>query len=213
MDENRRIYNLDPCSNIILTPFNFNYLGKFLCENICISKYGPHVKSSQIIVLHVDSLVIRLAKYHLATCGATDDTLVTFIYAKSISGDITQGLRKVEQVLEVRSIDSISMNVEKTIEGWNKHITIFLGIPWEFFISAQLTIVESHISLGVHIHNRHIETIVRQITSKVLVSEDGMSNVFSPKELIGLLQAEKIGRALEEDICYRAILLGITRAS
>ena len=47
----------------------------------------------------------------------------------------------------------------------------------------------------------------------MLVSEDGMSNVFSPGELIGLLRAERMGRALEEAICYRALLLGITRAS
>jgi DNA-directed RNA polymerase subunit beta' len=40
-----------------------------------------------------------------------------------------------------------------------------------------------------------------------------MSNVFLPGELIGLLRAERTGRALEETICYRAILLGITRAS
>ncbi|KAL4184925.1 hypothetical protein AMTRI_Chr10g3500 [Amborella trichopoda] len=240
MDENRRIYSLDPCSNIILTPFNLNWcflhhdywedtstiisLGQFLCENICISKDGRCLKSGQIIIVHVDSLVIRLAKYHLATRGAIvhghygeilyeGDTLVTFIYEKSRSCDITQGLPKVEQVLEVRSIDSISMNLEKRVEGWNERIIGFLRIPWEFFISAQLTIEQSRISLGVQIHNRHIETIVRQITSKVLVSEDGMSNVFSPRELIGLLRAERIGRALEDDICYRAILLGITRAS
>ncbi|KAL3648395.1 DNA-directed RNA polymerase subunit beta'' [Castilleja foliolosa] len=40
-----------------------------------------------------------------------------------------------------------------------------------------------------------------------------MSNVFSPGELIGLLRAERMGRALEEAVCYRALLLGITRAS
>ncbi|WMV46328.1 hypothetical protein MTR67_039713 [Solanum verrucosum] len=43
--------------------------------------------------------------------------------------------------------------------------------------------------------------------------EDGMSNVFSPGELIGLLQAERMGCALEEAIYYRVVLLGITRAS
>ncbi|KAI3829228.1 hypothetical protein L1987_03345 [Smallanthus sonchifolius] len=123
-----------------------------------------------------------------------------------------------------RSIDSISMNLEKRIEGWNKCITRILGIPWAFFIGAELTIVQSRISLvnkvqkvyrsqGVQIHNRHIEIIVRQITSKVLVSENEMSNVFSPEELIGLLRAERMGRALEEATCYQAVLLGITRAS
>ena len=116
------------------------------------------------------------------------------------------------------------MNLEKRVEGWNERITRILGIPWGFLIGAELTIVQSRISLvnkiqkvyrsqGVQIHNRHIEIIVRQITSKVLVSEDGMSNIFLPGELIGLLRAERMGRALEEVICYRAILLGITRAS
>nr|YP_009696489.1 RpoC2 [Hydrangea ampla]QEJ83310.1 RpoC2 [Hydrangea ampla] len=251
MDENGKIYNPDSCSNIILNPFNLNWyfldhnyceetstiisLGHFICENVCITKNGPHLKSGQVLIVQIDSVVIRSAKPYLATPGATvhghygeilyeGDTLVTFIYEKSRSGDITQGLPKVEQVLEVRSIDSISMNLEKRVEGWNERITRILGIPWGFLIGAELTIVQSRISLvnkiqkvyrsqGVQIHNRHIEIIVRQITSKVLVSEDGMSNVFSPGELIGLLRAERMGRALEEGICYRAILLGITRAS
>nr|YP_009914807.1 RNA polymerase beta'' subunit [Chuquiraga oblongifolia]QLF67517.1 RNA polymerase beta'' subunit [Chuquiraga oblongifolia] len=251
LDENGKIYNPDSCSNIILNPFNLNWyflhynyceetstivsLGQFICENVCIAKKGPHLKSGQVLIVQVDSVVIRSAKPYLATPGATvhghygeilyeGDTLVTFIYEKSRSGDITQGLPKVEEVLEVRSIDSISMNLEKRVEGWNKRITRILGIPWAFLIGAELTIVQSRISLvnkiqkvyrsqGVQIHNRHIEIIVRQITSKVLVSEDGMSNVFSPGELIGLLRAERMGRALEEAICYRAVLLGITRAS
>nr|AFM83752.1 RNA polymerase beta' subunit [Paeonia obovata]AHE41669.1 RNA polymerase beta' subunit [Paeonia obovata]AWH10923.1 RNA polymerase beta' subunit [Paeonia obovata]QOW39634.1 RNA polymerase beta'' subunit [Paeonia obovata var. japonica] len=253
MDESGRIYNPDPCSssNIILNPFNLNWyffhhnyceetstiisLGQFICENVYIAKKGPYLKSGQILIVQVDSVVIRSTKPYLATPGATvhghygeilykGDTLVTFIYEKSKSGDITQGLPKVEQVLEVRSIDSISMNLEKRVEDWNGRITRILGIPWGFLIGAELTIVQSRISLvnkiqkvyrsqGVQIHNRHIEIIVRQITSKVLVSEEGMSNVFSPGELIGLWRAERTGRALEEAICYRAVLLGITRAS
>nr|YP_009388760.1 RNA polymerase beta' subunit [Ocimum basilicum]YP_010936478.1 RNA polymerase beta'' subunit [Ocimum x africanum]QJF59292.1 RNA polymerase beta'' subunit [Ocimum tenuiflorum]WGU19558.1 RNA polymerase beta'' subunit [Ocimum basilicum var. basilicum]WNK76023.1 RNA polymerase beta'' subunit [Ocimum basilicum var. purpurascens]ARU77231.1 RNA polymerase beta' subunit [Ocimum basilicum]UVF35890.1 RNA polymerase beta'' subunit [Ocimum basilicum] len=250
IDENEKMYNLRPCSNIIFNLNSYflhpNYcqekstimsLGQFICENIYIVKNAPHLKlkSGQVILVQVDSVVIRSAKPYLATPGATvhghygeilyeGDTLITFIYEKSRSGDITQGLPKVEQVLEVRSIDSISMNLEKRVEGWNERITRILGMPWAFLIGAELTIVQSRISLvnkiqkvyrsqGVQIHNRHIEIIVRQITSKVLVSEDGMSNVFLPGELIGLLRAERMGRALEEAVCYRALLLGITRAS
>nr|WOC91550.1 RNA polymerase beta'' subunit [Utricularia longifolia] len=248
MDENEKIYNPDLESNIILK-LNWDFrhpnycqersiimsLGQFLCENICIAPKAPNLKSGQIILVEVDSVVIRLAKPYLVTPGATvhghygdllyeGDTLITFIYEKSRSGDITQGLPKVEQVLEVRSIDSISMNLEKRVEGWNECITRILGIPWAFLIGAELTIVQSSIALvnkiqkvyrsqGVQIHNKHIEIIVRQITSKVLVSEDGMSNVFSPGELIGVLRAERMGRALDEAVCYRALLLGITRAS
>nr|YP_010512887.1 RNA polymerase beta'' subunit [Platymiscium pubescens]UXL84376.1 RNA polymerase beta'' subunit [Platymiscium pubescens] len=261
MDENERIYEPDPCSNIILNPFclNWNFLhynydykfsektitimspGQFICENICLAQTesrresGLDLKSGQVLIVQIDSVLIRSANTYLATPGATvhghygeilfeGDILVTFIYEKSRSGDITQGLPKVEQVLEVRSIDSISMNLGNKIDAWNERITKILGIPWGFFIGAELTIVQSRIFLvnkiqkvyrsqGVHIHNRHLEIIVRQITSKVLVSEDGMSNVFSPSELIGLLRAERAGRALEEVICYRALLLGITKTS
>lgn len=214
-------------------------LGQFICENICITqkKNEPHLKlkSGQVLTVQMDSVIIRSANPYLATPGATihghygeildeGDILVTFIYEKSRSGDITQGLPKVEQILEIRSIDSISMNLEKRIDAWNECIPRILGIPWGFLIGAELTIAQSRISLvnkiqkvyrsqGVHIHNRHIEIIVRQITSKVLVSEDGMSNVFLPGELIGLLRAERTGRALEEAICYRALLLGITKTS
>nr|YP_009766583.1 RNA polymerase beta'' subunit [Cadellia pentastylis]QIS97118.1 RNA polymerase beta'' subunit [Cadellia pentastylis] len=253
MGETGRIFNPNPC--IVLNPFKLNWnflhhnynhnycektstiisLGQLICENVCIAKKGPHLKSGQVIIVQGNSVIIRSANSYLATPGATvhghygeilyqGDILVTFIYEKSRSGDITQGLPKVEQVLEVRSIDSISMNLEKRVEGWNERITRILGIPWGFLIGAELTIVQSRISLvnkiqkvyrsqGVQIHNRHIEIIVRQITSKVLVSEDGMSNVFSPGELIGLLRAERTGRALEEAICYRALLLGITKTS
>nr|YP_010901166.1 RNA polymerase beta'' subunit [Crassula columella]WIL06751.1 RNA polymerase beta'' subunit [Crassula columella] len=251
MDENGGVSNPDLCSKIILNPFHLTWyfihctfceerpttisLGQFICENGCIAKNRPHLKLGQVLIVQVDSIIIRSAKPYLATPGATvhghygeilstGDTFVTFIYEKSRSGDITQGLPKVEQVLEVRSIDSISMNLEKRVEGWNEHITRILGIPWGFLIGVELTIVQSRISLvnkiqkvyrsqGVQIHNRHLEIIVRQITSKVLVSEDGMSNVFLPGELIGVLRAERTGRALEEPISYRAILLGITRAS
>nr|UWV18816.1 RNA polymerase beta'' subunit [Hebestigma cubense var. cubense] len=253
MDENNRIYKPDLYSNIVLNPFYLNWhflhhnycektfpiisLGQFICENVCIAqtKNEPHLKSGQVLTVQMDYGVVRLANPYLATPRATihghygemlyeGDILVTFIYEKSRSSDITQGLPKVEQVLEVRSIDSISMNLEKRINAWNERITRILGIPWGFLIGSELTIAQSRISLvnkiqkvyrsqGVQIHNRHIEIIVRQITSKVLVSEDGMSNVFSPGELIGLLRAERTARALEETICYRALLLGITKTS
>nr|QKI33301.1 RNA polymerase beta'' subunit [Circaeaster agrestis] len=248
IDENGKMFYSDPCNNIVLNPFNLNWgflppnscdemstiisLGQFFCENGCLAKHKPDLKSGQVLIVHVDYLVIRSAKPYLATPGATvhghygeilyeGDTLLTFIYEKSRSGDITQGLPKVAQLFEARSIDS---NLEERIEDWNKRITRILGSHWGFMIGAQLTIAQSRISLvnkiqkvyrsqGVQIHNRHIELIVRQITSKVSVSEDGTSKAFLPGELIGLLRAERMGRAFEEALCYRAVLLGITKAS
>ncbi|XP_050902717.1 DNA-directed RNA polymerase subunit beta''-like [Lathyrus oleraceus] len=178
MDENDKICKPDLYSNIILNPFHLNWfflhhfycektftrisLGQFICENICIAqmKNRPHLKlkSGQVIIVQMDSVIIRSANPYLATPGATihghygeilsqGDILVTFIYEKSRSGDITQGLPKVEQILEIRSIDSISMNLEKRIDAWNECITKIIGIPWGFLIGAELTIAQSRISL------------------------------------------------------------------
>ena len=129
---------------------------------------------------YFDIFLVHLLKlYQAATFEVTESNVleifeyITFIYEKLRSGDITQGLPKVEQILEIRSIDSISMNLEKRIDAWNECITRILGIPWGFLIDVELTIAQSRISLvnkiqkvyrsqGVHIHNRHIEIIVRQ---------------------------------------------------
>jgi len=89
-----------------------------------MTKKESHLKSGQVLIVHADSIILRLAKPYLATPGATvhghygeilyeGDTLVTFIYEKSRCGDITQDFSKVEQVLEVRSIDSISINLKR----------------------------------------------------------------------------------------------------
>lgn len=253
MDENGRIYNPDLRSNIIWNSLDWNWhflhhddfeesppimiLGQFLCENVCFFQYGPQMKSGQVLIVHVDSsFVIRSAKPYLVTPGTTvhghygeilykGNTLMTFLYEKSRSGDITQGLLKAEQVFEARSLDSISRKLKKRVEDWKKLIPRILGISWGSLIGAELTIAQSRISLvnqiqevyrsqNVQIHNRHIEMIIRQVTSKVLVSSRGrMSNVFSPGERIGLLRAERARRALNQTIRYKAILLGITRAS
>nr|YP_010567141.1 RNA polymerase beta'' subunit [Vallisneria denseserrulata x Vallisneria spiralis]UZC33369.1 RNA polymerase beta'' subunit [Vallisneria denseserrulata x Vallisneria spiralis] len=251
MDENERIFHPDPHSNLIWNPLDWNWyflyrddcdksspiiiLGQFLCENVCLFKYGLQIESGQVFIVYMDSLVIRSAKPYLVTSGTKvlgtygkfidkGDTLVTFLYEKPKSSDITQGLPKVERVLEGYSIP---MNLERRVQRWNKHIPSILGISWGLLVGAELTIAQSRISLinkvqevyrsqGVQIHNKHIEMIVRQLTSKVLVSEkdgDGMSHVFSPGELIGLLRAERAGRALATTIFYRAIPLGMTRVS
>nr|YP_009670515.1 RNA polymerase beta'''' subunit [Passiflora suberosa]QCX29782.1 RNA polymerase beta'''' subunit [Passiflora suberosa] len=256
MEENKRILNPDSRINSVLNPFKLNWyflhhnyhhnfceetftiinLGQFLCPNLYIDKSAPRLKSGQVIIVHVESIVLRSAKPYLVTSETKiyqnygeivyrGDPLFSFMYEKSKSSDITQGLPKVERMLEVRSINSISRNLGERVETWNACRTRILGILWGSLIGAELTIAQSRISLvnkiqkiyrsqGVQIDDRHIELIVRQITSKVSVSEDGMSNVFSPGELIGLLRAERTGRALEEEVIrYRAMLLGMTRVS
>nr|AET45225.1 RNA polymerase beta chain [Pinus wallichiana] len=210
-------------------------LGQLIPESVWISEDEPLPESGQIIAVDEESLVIRSAKPYLATRKATvhghygeildkGDTLITLIYERLKSSDIIQGLPKVEQLSEARLNNSISMNLKESFENWTGDMTRFLGSLWGLFISARITMEQSQIHLvnqiqkvyrsqGVRIGDKHIEIIVRQMTSKVLISEDGTANVFSPGELIGLSRAQRMDRALEETIYYQTMLLGITRAS
>lgn len=116
----------------------------------------------------------------------------------------------------------------------NRHLARFFGNFWGSFTSVRITMEDSQNQLvneiqkiyrsqGVQISDKHIEIIVRQITSKVLVVdveksenknfENGLNSLFLPGELIGLSQAQRMDRALEKRINYRTILLGMTKAS
>nr|BBF91245.1 RNA polymerase beta subunit-2 [Saxegothaea conspicua] len=259
MDENTIISKFGPCRNIISDFFNSDWcsplsnfpektfpvvsLGQLICESEYISEDEPLPKSGQIIAVHEESLVIRLAKPYLGTGGATvhshygeiiyeGDTLITLLYERLTTDDIIQGLPKIEQLSEARSTNSISENIKKNVRIWNRDMAQILGRLWGSFISARMTMEQSQIQLvnqiqsvyrsqGVQISDKHIEIIVRQMTSKVLIVENseipnfecGMSNVFLPGELIELSRAQRMNRALEEAMNYRIILLGITKAS
>nr|YP_008082112.1 RNA polymerase beta subunit-2 [Cunninghamia lanceolata]AGL10958.1 RNA polymerase beta subunit-2 [Cunninghamia lanceolata]BCK52147.1 RNA polymerase beta subunit-2 [Cunninghamia lanceolata var. konishii] len=261
MDEKRGIYKFDSCRNIIFNFFNLNSyfslshffektfpvvsLGQFFFESIWISEDKQLQGSGQIVVVHEESLTIRLAKPYLGTRGATlnshygkilyeGDTLITLLYERLKSDDIIQGLPKVEQLSEARSATSISKNRKKYFQKLNRHLAIFFGNFWGSFISVRITMEHSQNQLvneiqrvyrsqGVRISDKHIEIIVRQITSKVLIVdvdnsenknfENGLSSVFLPGELVELSRVQRMDRALEKTINYRTILLGMTRAS
>nr|YP_009240151.1 RNA polymerase b'-subunit-2 [Sciadopitys verticillata]AMO00763.1 RNA polymerase b'-subunit-2 [Sciadopitys verticillata]BAK86740.1 RNA polymerase beta subunit-2 [Sciadopitys verticillata]BAW34570.1 RNA polymerase beta subunit-2 [Sciadopitys verticillata]BCK60739.1 RNA polymerase beta subunit-2 [Sciadopitys verticillata] len=264
MDENQKIYEFDPCRNIISNLVNSNWCyslsnlsgktfpvvspGQLIRESVCIFEDAPLPESGQIIAVDDESLVIRSAKPYLGTPGATayghcgelvfqGDTLITLLYERLKSDDIIQGLPKVEELLEARSTTSISKNRKKNFQKLNRHLARALGSFWGSFISVRLTMEQSQIKLvnkvqtiyrsqGVQLSDKHIEIIVRQMTSKVIIvdlenSENleksnfkyEMGNVFLPGELIGLSRAQRMNRALEKTINYRTILLGMTKAS
>nr|YP_010189024.1 RNA polymerase beta'' subunit [Ptychomnion cygnisetum]QZJ47827.1 RNA polymerase beta'' subunit [Ptychomnion cygnisetum] len=179
--------------------------------------------------------IIRLAKPYLTTGRATihnnygeivkeGDTLITLVYERSKSGDIIQGLPKVEQLLEARPINSVFINLEKGFEDWNKDMINFFGSLWGYFLSARISMEQSQLNLvdqirkvyrsqGVQISDKHIEIIVRQMTSKVITLEDGLINGFLPGELVEFTKIKRMNRSLEEIIPYKPLLLGITKAS
>ncbi len=69
-------------------------------------------------------------------------------------------------------------------------------------------------SQGVEIADKHVEIIIKQMTSKVKIIDAG-SSAFLPEELIDLEYANYINKCLKKKnfIKFEPILLGITRAS
>jgi DNA-directed RNA polymerase subunit beta' len=65
---------------------------------------------------------------------------------------------------------------------------------------------------GVSIADKHIEIIVRQMTSKVRILNPGLTS-FLPGELIDVQIILQLNRYLEEEIHFEPIVLGITQAS
>lgn len=63
-------------------------------ENVCIAKNGSYLKLDQILIVQIDHVVVKSAKPYLATLRTY--TLITLIYKKSKSGDITHDFSKVE---------------------------------------------------------------------------------------------------------------------
>ena len=71
-------------------------------------------------------------------------------------------------------------------------------------------------SQGVHINDRHIEVIVRQMLSKVRIDSPGDSDIV-PRELVDRFRYEEINAKVlaegGEPATAHAVLMGITRAS
>ena len=77
-------------------------------------------------------------------------------------------------------------------------------------------IQHTYLSQGVQIADKHIEVIVKQMTSKVRVGENGDTTLL-PGEILNINRAEEITKSClligEEPPYYYPILLGITKAS
>ena len=75
---------------------------------------------------------------------------------------------------------------------------------------------KTYLSQGVEIADKHIEVIVKQMTSKVRVSH-GANTTLLPGEILDLTQAELVTKAAlssgEEPPSYKPLLLGLTKAS
>jgi DNA-directed RNA polymerase subunit beta' len=261
--------------------------GDQIADNIIASNSG------QIVHLDKESIVIRSGYPYLISSGAIlqvnnsdlvqrGDILAILVFERSKTGDIVQGLPRIEEILEARkpkepcklaqrpgivhvsydaegynNIKIIELNdliseylvtsLQKIIVSNGENISLaapitdgapnpheMLSIFFTFYKSivtlydaakfslqkVQLYLVNEvqnvYQSQSVDISDKHIEVIVRQMTSKVRV-EDGGDTTLLPGELVELQQIDNINEAmtLTKGIpaTYSPVLLGITKSS
>jgi DNA-directed RNA polymerase subunit beta' len=250
-------------------------------------------ESSEVVKVEKNKVVLRIARPYLVSSGAVlqiedgdlvqrGDNLALLVFERAKTGDIIQGLPRIEELLEARkpremcilaqrpgtvqivygeddSIDIKVLEGDGTITdypigpGQNPILsdgqTVLTGEPLTDGPINPHDILEIHFryhrqseglygaalkslrevqtflvnevqsvyqSQGIDIADKHIEVVVRQITSKVRI-DDGGETALLPGELIDLYQTEQVNEAMSitggAPAEYTPVLLGITKAS
>ena len=260
---------------------------------------GVHAPESAQVVRIVpgaegqSQVVLRLARPYRVSGGAIlhidngdlvqrGDNLVLLVFERAKTGDIIQGLPRIEELLEARkpkeacilsrrpgvcqvehweddTVDVKIIEADGVVSdypltpGQNVMVTDgqevgaadpltdgpanpheILEVFFDFYVEekgvyeaaliglqkAQIFLVNQvqsvYQSQGIDISDKHIEVIVRQMTSKVRV-DDGGDTTMLPGELVELRQIEQVNEAMAitggAPARYTPVLLGITKAS
>ncbi len=250
-------------------------------------------ESGQVVKVSSDSVTLRLARPYRVSPGAVlqidhgdlvqrGDNLVLLVFERAKTGDIIQGLPRIEELLEARkpkeacvlarrpgeaqvvyeegeTVDIKVIESDGVVADYpvaptqnaivsdgqkvraseavtdgpaNPHeiLDIFFNYSLEdkgvyeaaliglqeaqrFLVNEVQSVYQSQ---GIEISDKHIEVIVRQMTSKVRV-EDGGDTTMLPGELVELRQIETVNEAMAitggAPAQYTPVLLGITKAS
>lgn len=148
--------------------------------------------------------------------------IITLPYQRLKTGDIIQGIPKVEQFFEARTTkagklfrDSIPNLLKGLFKHYKKKLPLQKAVRQSLYKTQQILVdgvQRVYRSQGVSISDKHIEVIVKQMTSKVRILNGGQTGFF-PGEILDLDFVEQINRILLRKIQYEPLILGITRAS
>nr|ARW69891.1 RNA polymerase b''''-subunit [Polysiphonia teges] len=191
--------------------------------------------SGQVIDIKNNELSIRIGQPYLISTGSLlhvsdlsliqrGENIATLIFETFKTGDIVQGLPRIEEILEARKKVDTSFNPHYILE---LKFRSYLSQGLNLYRACRLSVIEIQLLLikevqsvyqsqGVYISDKHIEVIVKQMTSKVKIENGGDTN-YLPGELVELQKVEFINKSLkaqkQHTASYYPVLLGITKAS
>jgi hypothetical protein len=216
-----------------LNPYPKLRLASFLLQHDPISIQSVTKKSGQIIHLSSSSLTLRNAQpiaisnrgslyYQNGDFITKNSPIVTLPFQTLKTGDIVQGIPKVEQILEARTtrggrlfLQSLPVLLQCLFERYSQMYPFDVAVR-KSILKIQQLIVDAiqrvYRSQGVSIADKHVEIIVRQMTMKVQIIHPGYTGFF-PGELIHLETIEFLNQALLTKVKYAPIVLGISKAA
>jgi len=191
--------------------------------------------SGQVIYMNESEILIRRAQPYRVSAQSlihvhhgdllrASQNLVTLIYEKLKTGDIVQGLPKIEEILEARVTKGFTL-ISDSPTGqlqtlFTQNLKLFAGDSQQAarksLETLQQSLVQSvqsvYLSQGVQIADKHVEIIVRQMTCKVMI-EDGGYTCLLPGEMIELQRIEKMNFRNPVKATYSPLVLGVTKAA
>lgn len=229
----QKVYNLSSVPFKFTKPRSLIRVGKFvhagdaLYGNFCLP-YG-----GQVIHFNSEKVTFRKGQYFSLSPKAilhsyhgqavqADTALVTLPFETLKTGDIVQGIPKVEQYLEARTtiqgrlfLNSLPVLLYAIYRRYLYTLEMDKAAR-QSFLKIQQILVDGvqrvYRSQGVGITDKHLEVVVRQMTSKVKVIYGGQTGFF-PGELVDVDLIERVNQSLRVKVVYEPVVLGITRAS
>lgn len=188
--------------------------------------------SGQVHFINTQHVLVRSVQPYLLVPGAElqvshgrlvqkNAVLGTLVSAESKGGDIVQGLPKVDELLEAREpqhklFTSMHAKLSTLFYQYGKMYGLREGCELSFQKIRQFLVQEVqdvYQSQGVYIGDKHVEIIVRQMTTHVVVIDPGKTGLL-PGDIVDIRRIEQLeNEGYFAGVKYRPILLGITRAA
>jgi len=218
---------------VIKKPDNNFKVGEFINKGRKLGNNILNTYSHQIIQKNKNTIVIRKTNPYLASKNSElniknnylikkNSSLFSNFYKQQKTEDIVQGLPKVEELLEAKKTSNVNIINNNPHEKLAKEFRFFKN-KYSNEIAAKKAIEKIqknlikkiqfvYTSQGVNISNKHMEIIVKQMTSRVIIEKQGDSKLL-PGEIIELNKLKRINNNLKNKIEYRPVLIGISKLS
>jgi DNA-directed RNA polymerase subunit beta' len=207
-------------------------VGQFLKKGSIINNFKNSYSSQIIQEKKYVSVFRKVAPYYIKDNTLLNMLLFPFVkkdyplykinFKRQKIEDIVQGLPKVEQLLEARRTSSLQEITNNPYEVLiNNFYKCLQDDPWYIAVRKSFTFIQKYLirrvqtvyeAQGVRINDKHLELIVKQMTSKVIVTDIGDS-AFIVGDFLDLNQVEKMNESFINKIIYEPIIMGITRLS